>query len=210
MTDVTITEDIATGMSYVSSSPEGTVSADGSQVVWDIGTLALEGEVSVSVTLQANEEGTVTNTASTGASEDVSDSASIDVLVLAAAGAHIQITDSSDPVRVGEEVDYTVLVDNQGRSAMTGVSITVAIPDAMTVTSTSSDQAVVSEDGSTVTFELSDPLAAGDSFSFSITAEANALPEGQNREDAVTSATLTYNEFSEPVSSDEGTTVIEE
>ena len=210
LTDVTITEDIATGMSYVSSSPEGTVSADGSQVVWDIGTLALEGEVSVSVTLQANEEGTVTNTASTGASEDVSDSASIDVLVLAAAGAHIQITDSSDPVRVGEEVDYTVLVDNQGRSAMTGVSITVAIPDAMTVTSTSSDQAVVSEDGSTVTFELSDPLAAGDSFSFSITAEANALPEGQNREDAVTSATLTYNEFSEPVSSDEGTTVIEE
>ena len=210
LTDVTITEDIASGMSYVSSSPEGTVSADGSQVVWNIGTLALEGEVSVSVTLQADEEGTITNTASTSATEDVSDSSSIDVLVLPAAGAHIQITDSSDPVRVGEAVDYTVLVDNQGRSAMTGVSVTVAIPDAMTVTSTSSDQAVMSEDGSTVTFELSAPLAAGDNFSFSITVEANELPEGQNRVDAVTSATLTYNEFSEPVRSDEGTTVIEE
>ena len=150
------------------------------------------------------------NTASASASEDVSDSSSIDILVLAAAGAHIQISDSNDPVRVGESVDYTVLIDNQGRSAMTGVSVTVAIPDAMTVTSTSSDQAVISEDGSTVTFDRSDPLAAGDSFNFSITVEANALPEGQNRVDAVTTATLTYNEFSEPVSSGEGTTVIEE
>ena len=179
LTDVTITEDIASGMSYVSSSPEGTVSADGSQVVWNIGTLALEGEVSVSVTLQADEEGTITNTASTSATEDVSDSASIDVLVLPAAGAHIQITDSSDPVRVGETVDYTVLVDNQGRSAMTGVSVTVAIPDAMTVTSTSSDQAVMSEDGSTVTFELSDPLAAGDNFSFSSRSKPTSCPKAR-------------------------------
>ncbi len=210
LTDVTITEDIPTGMSYVSSSPEGTLSDDGSQVVWDIGTLALEGEASVSVTLQADGEGTVTNTASAVATEDVSDSASIDILVLPAAGAHIQITDSVDPVRVGEEVDYTVLVDNQGRSAMTGVSVTVAIPDAMTVTSTSSDDAVISEDGSSVTFDLSDPLAVGDSFSFSITAEANALPEGQNRVDAVTTATLTYNEFSAPIPAGEGTTIIEE
>ena len=86
----------------------------------------------------------------------------------------------------------------------------MAIPDAMTVTSTSSDDAVISEDGSSVTFDLSDPLAVGDSFSFSITAEANALPEGQNRVDAVTTATLTYNEFSAPIPAGEGTTIIEE
>ena len=213
LTDVTITEDIPDGMSYVSSTPEGTVSADGRQVVWDIGTLALEGASSVSVTLQADEEGTVTNTASASASEDVSDSSSIDILVLPATGAHIQITDSSDPVRVGEVVEYTVMVTNQGdqsRSAMTGVSVTVAISDAMTVTSTSSDQAVISEDGSTVTFDRSDPLAAAASFSFSITVEANALPEGENRVDAVTTATLTFNEFSAPIRTEEGTTVIEE
>ena len=210
LTDVTISEAISEGMSYVSSTPEGTVSEDGRTVTWDIGTLALQGSSTVSVTLQADEEGAVTNTARTSAAEDVSDMASIDILVLAATGATIQITDSSDPVRVGEAVDYTVVVSNQGRSAMTGVSVSVAIPDALTVTSTSSTQAVTAEDGSSVTVELAEPIAVGDSVSFTVTVEANDLPAGENRVDAVTTATLRYNEFSTPISADEGTTVIEE
>ena len=209
LTEVTITENIATSMTYVSSSPEGTVSADGSQVVWNVGTLAPDGEVSVSVTLKAEEEGTVTNTATAGAAEDVTATSSIDVLVLPAPGAHIQISDSSDPVTVGEQVEFNVLVSNQGRSDMTGVQFSVSIPDAMTVVSTSSDQATVSEDGRTVSLGLTSPVAAGGSFAFTITVQANELPEGTNRVDAVTTAVLSYNEFSAPLSADEGTTVIE-
>ena len=170
----------------------------------------LEAESSVTVTLQGDQVSTVTNTASASATEGVSDSDTLDIRVLPAPGATIQITDSFDPVSEGEEVDFTVNVSNQGRSPMTNVRVVVPIPTEMTVVSTSDDQANTSADGRTVTFELDGSLATGGSFSFSITVEANQLPGDQIRKDTVTTATLTYDEFSEPVSTDEGTTVIEE
>ena len=155
--------------------------------------------------------GSVTNTANASAAEGVSDSATLPTRILPAPGATLQITDSFDPVSEGEEVDFTVTVSNQGRSPMTGVRIVVPIPTEFTIVSTSdSTQATISADRRTVTFELDGSLATGDSFSFTITVSANELPESEIRQDTVTTATMTYIEFSEPVSTGEGTTVIEQ
>ena len=209
LTGVTITDTIPTGMSYVTSSPAGTVSDDGAQVTWSVGNLAVDAETSVTVTLQGDQVGSVTNTAGASATEGASDSDTLDIRVLPAPGATIQITDSFDPVSEGEQVDFTVNVSNQGRSPMTGVRVVVPIPTEMTFVSTSDTQATLGEDGRTVTFLLDSSLATGESVSFTITVEANQLPGDQIRKDTVTTATLTYTEFSEAVSTDEGTTVIE-
>ena len=209
LTGVTITDTIPTGMSYVTSSPEGTVSDDGAQVTWSVGSLAVGAETSVTVTLQGDQVGTVTNTAGASATEGVTASDTLEIRVLPAPGATIQITDSFDPVSEGEEVDFTVSVSNQGRSPMTNVRVVVPIPTDMTFVSTSDTQATLGGDGRTVTFLLDGSLATGESFSFTITVEANQLPGDQIRKDTVTTATLTYTEFSEAVSTDEGTTVIE-
>ncbi len=209
LTGVTITDTIPTGMSYVTSSPAGTVSADGAQVSWSVGNLAVGAETSVTVTLQGDQVATVTNTAGASAAEGVSASDTLEIRVLPAPGATIQITDSFDPVSEGEQVDFTVDVSNQGRSPMSGVRVAVPIPAEMTFVSTSDTQATLGGDGRTVTFLLDGSLATGESFSFTITVEANQLPGDQIRKDTVTTATLTYTEFSEAVSTDEGTTVIE-
>ncbi len=209
LTGVTITDTIPTGMSYVTSSPEGTVSDDGAQVTWSVGSLAVGAETSVTVTLQGDQVGTVTNTAGASATEGVTASDTLEIRVLPAPGATIQITDSFDPVSEGEEVDFTVSVSNQGRSPMTNVRVVVPIPTEMTFVSTSDTQATLGGDGRTVTFLLDSSLATGESFSFTITVQANQLPGDQIRKDTVTTATLTYTEFSEAVSTDEGTTVIE-
>ena len=209
LTGVTITDTIPTGMSYVTSSPAGTVSEDGAQVSWSVGNLAVDAETSVTVTLRGDQVGTVTNTAGASATEGVSASDTLEIRILPAPGATIQITDSFDPVSEGEEVDFTVNVSNQGRSPMTGVRIVVPIPAEMTFVSTSDTQATLGGDGRTVTFLLDGSLATGESFSFTITVQANQLPGDQIRKDTVTTATLTYTEFSEAVSTDEGTTVIE-
>ena len=209
LTGVTITDTIPTGMSYVTSSPAGTVSEDGAQVSWSVGNLAVDAETSVTVTLRGDQVGTVTNTAGASATEGVSASDTLEIRILPAPGATIQITDSFDPVSEGEEVDFTVNVSNQGRSPMTGVRIVVPIPAEMTFVSTSDTQATLGGDGRTVTFLLDGSLATGESFSFTITVQANQLPGDQIRKDTVTTATLTYIEFSEAVSTDEGTTVIE-
>ena len=207
LTGVTITETIPTGMSYVSSSPAGTES--GSTVTWDIGDLAVGATSSVTVTLEGESVGTVTNTADASSTEADAEQVMLSIRILPAPGATLALTDSFDPVSEGEEVDFSVTVSNQGRSPMTTVRVVVPIPTEFTIVSVSDEQATISADRRTVTFALDGSLATDDSFSFTITVSANDLPAGEIRQDTVTTATLTYSEFSEPVSTDEGTTVIE-
>ena len=162
------------------------------------------------MTLQGDQTGSVINTASASADQGVSDSATLDINILPAPGSTIQITDSFDPVSEDQEVDFTVTVSNQGRSPMTSVRVIVPIPTEFAIVSTSDTaQATIGADGRTVTFRLTGPLATGEGFSFTITARANELPGTEIQRDTVTTATMTYSEFSEPVSTDEGTTVIE-
>ena len=211
LTNVTITDTFAAGMSYVASSPVGTIPEGGNTVTWVVGNLAVDEEATVTLTLQGDEVGTLVNTASAATAEGVSDEDELTVAILAATGATIQITDSVDPVREGEQVTFTVIVSNQGRSPMTGVTVTVPVnSEYFTIDSTSDTKATIDTANSRVTYSHGEALATGDSFTFSITATVNELPEGQIRLDAVTTATLTYAEFSQSVSSDEGTTVIEE
>ncbi len=221
LTGVTISDTFASGMSYVASSPEGTVSEDGSTVTWDVGDLAVGEESIVTLTLQGDETGTMTNTASATATEDASSEAVLEVAILAAPGATIAITDSLDPVREGEQTVFTVTVSNQGRSPMTEVSVAVAVPAQFTIDSAAEvlDEGETMDedaepkatiDGATVTYNHGEALATGDEFSFTITVTANDLGDGEIRMDTVTTATLTYAEFTEAVSTDEGTTVIEQ
>ena len=211
LTGVTISDNFDAGMSYVTSSPEGTVPEEGGSVAWEIGDLAIGEAMSVTMTLQGDEVGTMTNTANASAAEGVSNQSVLDVSVLAAPGATVDITDSLDPVREGEQVEFTVSVSNQGRSPMTSVRVVVPIETEFTIVSTSDEvRAVIDTENGTVTYEHGEALATGDSFTFTITVTANDLPENQRRQDTVTTATLSYEEFSEDVSTDEGTTVIEQ
>jgi uncharacterized repeat protein (TIGR01451 family) len=210
LTGVTISDNFDAGMSYVTSSPEGTVPEEGGSVAWEIGDLAVGEAMSVTMTLQGDEVGTMTNTANASAAEGVSNQSVLDVSVLAAPGATVDITDSLDPVREGEQVEFTVSVSNQGRSPMTSVRVVVPIETEFTIVSTSDEvRAVIDTESGTVTYEHGEALATGDSFTFTITVTANDLPADQIRQDTVTTATLTYAEFTAAVSTDEGTTVIE-
>ncbi|MDE2861124.1 MAG: DUF11 domain-containing protein [Chloroflexota bacterium] len=231
LTGVTISDTFATGMSYVSSSNGGVFDEDTNTVTWEIGDLAVDAQAEVTLTLQGDESGTMTNTASVTAAEQVSTEtmpasvleAVLEVSILPAPGATIAITDDFDPVREGENVTFTVTVSNQGRSPMTDVNVVVDIPAQFTIDSAAEvlaegvtadpdaePKATIDADAATVTYNHGEALATGDSFSFTITVTANDLAEGELRKDTVTTATLTYAEFSEPVSTDEGNTVIEQ
>ena len=223
LTGVTIRDTFASGMSYVASNHEGTVSeVDSNTYTWEVGDLAVGVASSVTLTLQGDEVGTMTNTASATAAEDVSSESVLDVSILAAPGATVDITDSLDPVRVGEQVTFTVTVNNQGRSPMTEVSVVVPVPAQFTINSaaevtdeeaTTTDEDAVPKatiDGAIVTYNHGEALATGDTFSFTITVTANDLDEGLIRVDTVTTASLNYAEFTAEVSTDEGTTVIEQ
>ena len=197
LTGVTITDNIPAELAYVSSDNGGT-EADG-VVTWSIGNLGVGESIAVNVTLRGVSMGEVINTAGVTTNEGVIADATQNISILAAAAAHLSIIDGVDPLGVGEEGSYTVVITNQSPdSAMTNVRLTVTIPAQFTVVS--ADGGDVS--GNTVTYAAISSLAAGQEQDFTVTVEA--LNDG----DVVASATLRYDEFGQPITAQEGTTIV--
>ena len=197
LTGITITDSIPSGMTYVSSSDSGAES--GGVVTWSVGDLAVDASAAVTVTLRANTAGAVTNQAAVSTDQEATAEASLNITILATPGAHLSIVDTSDPLAVGEEGGYTVTVENQSSdSPITNVQITVVVPTQLDI--------LLAEGGTItdnqITYNSIASLAAGDEQTYNITVRANQ--EG----DVVASATMSYAEFSQSITSQEGTTII--
>ena len=198
LTGVTITDNIPAEMSYVSSDSNGAV-ADG-VVTWSIGNLDVAQSVSVNVTLRGDSVGEVINTANVTSAEGAIADAVVNISIIAAAAAHVSIIDTVDPMGVGEEGSYTVTITNQSSdSPMTNVRLTVTLPAEFTIVSAPSG----SISSGTVTYAAIPSLAAGDTQEFTITVQADS------QGDVVASATLRYDEFTQPITAQEGTTIVD-
>ena len=134
-------------------------------------------------------------------SEGASASASLDIMVLSSPGASIQIFDTDDPVEVGDTTSYIIQVLNQSSTTdIHNLTITLLIPGQM---------AYVSADGPTpfttvdqeVRFAPVATLAPGEELQYQV--EVKATASGA----AVANATMRWDEFPEPIVSQEGTTI---
>ena len=198
LTEVTITDNIPAEMSYVSSD-NGGQEADG-VVTWSIGNLDVGQTAEVSVTLRGESVGEVINTANVTSAEGATADAVLNIQILSAAAAHVTIIDGVDPMGVGEEGSYTITITNQSDdSPMTNVRLTVTIPAQLSILS--ADGGAIS--GGTVTYAAVPSLEAGGELEFTISVEAVA--DG----DVVASATLRYDEFGQPITAQEGTTIVQ-
>ena len=198
LTDVTITDNIPAEMAYISSD-NGGQEADG-VVTWSIGNLDVGQTAEVNVTLRGESVGEVINTANVTSAEGATADAVLNIQIVAAAAAHLSIIDGVDPMGVGEQGSYTVNIDNQSdNSAMTDVRLTVTIPAQFSIVS--ADGGAIS--GGTVTYASVPSLEAGGTLEFTITIEAVAAG------DVVASATLRYAEFGQPITAQEGTTIVD-
>ena len=198
LTDVTITDNIPAEMSYVSSD-NGGQEADG-VVTWSIGDLAVGSTVDVNVTLRGESVGTVINTANVTSAEGATADAVLNIQILSAAAAHLSIIDGVDPMGVGEQGSYTVVITNQSDdSPMSNVRLTVTIPAQFNIVT--AEGGTIS--GGTVTYTPVPSLGAGDELEYTVTVEA------VNAGDVVASATLRYDEFGQPITAQEGTTIVQ-
>ncbi len=196
--DVTITDTIPAAMEYVSSDYNGQES-DG-VVTWSVGTLEVGQSVAVETTLRGVSIGNVVNTANVTTAEGATAEASVEIQILAAAAAHINIIDSVDPMGVGETGSYTVSVTNQGQDQpMTNVNISITIPTQFQIVSAESG----SISNNVVTYATIPALDPGQVQEFTV--EVQAISEG----DVVASATLQYQEFGQPITAQEGTTIVQ-
>ena len=142
------------GAKFVKASNGGSVLAG--KVTWNIGTLAPNASKKVMVTYMPGAIGEVTNRAVAVATcaQEVNASAKIKVSGIPA--VLLEVVDIADPIEVGNNETYEIVVTNQGSIADTNIKIKCILEEQMQYV-TSSGPTAGTLDGNTVTFQ---PLAS--------------------------------------------------
>jgi len=150
---VVVKDTLPKGMTYVSSTPSGSVS--GGVVTWNVGTLATNASKAIALKLKAAQEGSWTDVARVTSAEGLEAEARATTKVIAPS---VQITKTgTDAIHLGENADYTITVKNTSNIALTGVKVRDDIPAGMSYVSSTVD---ADQAGRVVTWNLGS-VAAG-------------------------------------------------
>lgn len=154
--DVTVTDVIDGGLQFISADNSG--QRQGNNIVWRLGTL----EAGQSRVLQArfgcNTIGRVRNTATVAYCAQAAASCEMEVRGIPA--ILLECVDDPDPVEVGTNTTYTIVVVNQGSAVGTNIRIVCTLPPEQELVSADGPTRSTSE-GKRVSFEPLDRLPAG-------------------------------------------------
>jgi uncharacterized repeat protein (TIGR01451 family) len=143
---VTVTDTLPAGVTFTSATPsQGSCALSSGALTCQLGPLAANGSASVALQVKPRQTGALENTASVNAAEPDPDasnnSATSAVTVIKTADLKVAKSDSADPVFVGEQVTYTMLVTNLGPlNGATGVTLIDSLPSGMTFVSATTTQ----------------------------------------------------------------------
>lgn len=134
-----LVDTVPRGTTVLKASNGGRIS--GSKVTWDLGNLAAGDSKKVSLNLKMPEQmSTVRNVAEATAVCSREASADFTTQVAGIAAVLLEVIDIDDPVEIGAQAGYQIVVTNQGSANATNVAIVCEIPPEM---------AYVSSDGAT-------------------------------------------------------------
>lgn len=148
--NVNLTDTLPAGVTFVSAvASQGTAIQANGQVTAALGSLAKGASATVTIVVTPQVTGTITDTASVSATESDPTSndntASESTTVLPATDVSVTVTDSPDPVLVGSNLTYTVVVTNAGPSPATSVTLTDTLPAGVTFVSATPTQGTASQ-----------------------------------------------------------------
>jgi uncharacterized repeat protein (TIGR01451 family) len=154
-TAVELTDNLPTGAAFDSATAsQGSCSQAAGVVTCALGTLADEAGAEVEVKVRPLDAGTNTNTASVSSGvqdpNTANNSASADTTVESAADLSLTKSDSPDPVMEGQQLTYTLTVDNAGPHSASAVQLTDTLPAGVTFDSATASQGTCSETAGTV------------------------------------------------------------
>lgn len=164
-----LTDQLAAGSQFVSATDGGTASAD--KVTWSLGDLQPGASKKVSVTATAGQIGTLRNTATATAACADAVSATAQTAVSGIPAILLEVVDNPDPVAIGGQTTYTIVVTNQGSAPGTNIRVVAGVEEAGQVVATGGDaQAQVA--GNKVTFAPVATLAPKASVKLTVTVKA--------------------------------------
>jgi uncharacterized repeat protein (TIGR01451 family) len=150
ITEVAVADPLTAETELVSAGQGGQF-ADG-QVRWAVGTLAPLESRTLELVVRAREAGRFCDRATATAAGGLSADAEACTEFVGVSALLLEVVDTDDPVEVGTETSYVILVRNQGTLRATNVRIEGLVPEQMSVTRVTgpSDNA---RDGQRVTFQ---------------------------------------------------------
>lgn len=128
--DIVVTDNIPSGLSYVSSSPAGT--ASGNTVTWNLGTVAPGTDKTITLTVKGNQSGTFENCAEVKGAHNLSTKCCAKTTVQSP--KLIVEKKCTEQIITCENIEYVITVKNPGDGAANNVKITDTLPDGVTTT----------------------------------------------------------------------------
>jgi uncharacterized repeat protein (TIGR01451 family) len=179
-TGVTVVDNLPAGADFESAtSNQGFCTRSLATVTCNVGDLASDATVIVTIRVRPQAEGAITNTASAQASETDPDTnnngASESTTVTAAADLSLTKSDSPDPALRGQLLTYTLTARNNGPGSATGVTVTDNPPAGVSFDSASTSQGICTEAAGTVSCDLGSLVSDATA---TVTIEVRAEAEG--------------------------------
>ena len=173
LTGVSLVDILPAGLEFVSASDNGTF--NGTAVTWDLGTIAPYGEGNVTLTVEVEQdaEGTITNCATffTNQSSPVTNCTDVHVNEVV---PMVEKTASMDNVTRQQNFFYTIYWENPSGFSLTGASLVDILPDGLEFVSASDNGTF---NGTAVIWDLG-TLAPYDAGNVTLTVEVEQDAEG--------------------------------
>lgn len=196
---------LPTGLQFVSTDNSGRYDARKHAVYWKIPRLPAGQEGVVQLVLKSTATGQQALRCAARSENNLEAAHELAVLVEAAPETTFTVRDSSDPIEVGAESVYEIVVSNNGTRADTQVLITASIPPEMQIVG-AEGPAAHQVDGQRVTFSPLGKLDPKSEVTYKIKVRAlSAAPDPRVVKVQATSAAL-----STPVSREESTLIYED
>lgn len=196
--NVVLVDPVPTGSTFESASDGG--ASDGGRVVWRLGELIPGAEKEVKLRLIATAIGTITNQATATATAAEPVSASAQTPIVGIPGVLLEVADIGDPVEIGNQAVYQIVVTNQGSAPATNITIVCELEENMTYVSTAGPTQAES-DGATIRIAPLPSLSPKSKASWQV--RVNAVKAGDVR----FRVSLTSDQLQRPVEETESTHV---
>ena len=135
-TGVHVSDPLPAGVDLVSATPDQGSCTEGATVGCDLGSIASGGDAHVTVVVRPTSAGALSNTAtvstasgdSNGSNDQATSNTTVNPATAPPADIGMSLSDSPDPVQVGQNLTYAVTVHNSGPNTATDVHVHDALP----------------------------------------------------------------------------------
>jgi uncharacterized repeat protein (TIGR01451 family) len=131
LNNVVLIDKLPAKTAFVSASDSGRLA--GTQVEWSLGTLAGGASKKITLKLRPTGTGDIVNLAEARADRGLKASAESTTTVVGEAGLLFEVVDTEDPIEVGGETQYNIIIRNQGSVPATNIRITATTPPELAV-----------------------------------------------------------------------------